>query len=74
MLEVAAEVPAHPRRLRAVRCGAARRGSLVVPHAGRRSVSLLDYFRPGTDRICPRVGDRKTVQMWCGVREILNVR
>src|ERR1017187_3697274 len=41
--EMAAEVPAHPRRLRAVRCGAALSLSDPVPHAGRRSVSLLDW-------------------------------
>jgi len=41
--EVAGEVPAHPRRLRAVRCGAALSLGEPVPHAGRRSVSLLDW-------------------------------
>ena len=38
-----AEVPAHPRRLRAVRCGAALSLGEPVPHAGRRSVSLLGW-------------------------------
>lgn len=39
---MAAEVLAHPRRLRAVRCGAALSLGEPLPHAGRRSVSLLD--------------------------------
>ena len=39
--QVAAEVPARRRHLRALRDGSARRGALVVPHPGRRSVSLL---------------------------------
>ena len=40
---MAAEIFAHSRRLRALRDGSARRGALVVPHAGRRSISLLDW-------------------------------